>query len=176
MKKFGLSLLLVVSISQFSLIAFSAPKDGERIEDWTVSCKTKEGKTTCSVFQILESNDEKKEKVASIKIYSSEEGVFKVVEVLPFGVNIKSGSSIICDGKNVVANGEFITCYDHGCVAHALMSKEDLEVVLNSKSNHIRVVSINGKVVDIPFYNNGLKSALEIIENSENKSADNKNE
>ncbi|MBP7190111.1 MAG: invasion associated locus B family protein [Rickettsiaceae bacterium] len=162
MKKSATFLLLTMFLLPIS--AFCSSENSQRIEDWTVSCKVKDGKDVCSIFQILESNDEKRDKIATIKIHYSGENGLKMVEVLPFGVNIKSGSSIVCDGNKLVASGEFITCYDHGCVAHANLSKEDLEVIINSTNNHIRIVSMNGKVVDIPFSNKGLKLAVENLE------------
>lgn len=161
---FMLAFSFIVSIYN----ANASGNEDQKFVDWTMSCKQKSGdsSSTCFISQTLESKDEAKNKIANLKLRYSKEGVLKLIETLPFGIKIQLGSHIISEGKvdNPIAEGEFITCHDYGCIAHAILYEEEVRDIIESKKNVLRVTSMEGKLVDIPFSNNGLKEALDALQ------------
>ena len=161
------SLLLLTSLLVFSFFkADAAIKDGQQFGDWAASCKeNKDKKSTCHLFQSLEASDESKRKIASFKIGYFGSDSLKIVEILPFGTNLQSGTAIISDDQNdkLLAKGQFVTCHEYGCVAHAELSEEDLNVILNATTNYVRIMSMEGKLINIPLSNKGLAEAIQSL-------------
>lgn len=154
---------IVMSISTNSY-GSSKIRDDQKFGDWTMNCQAKANSTNnvCSISQTLESKDDAKNKIASLKLRYSKDGILKLIATLPFGIKLQSGSYIISGGNdaNPIGEGEFITCHDYGCIAHALLDEEEVGVIVNSDRNVLRITSMEGKLVDIPFSNKGLKEAL----------------
>ncbi len=146
--------------------ANAALKDGQQFGDWAASCKeNKDKKNVCHLFQALESTDDSKRKIASFKIGYFGSDSLKIVEILPFGANLPAGSAIISDDQNdrLLAKGQFVTCHEYGCVAHAELVDADLEIILNAKTSHIRIMSMEGKLINIPISNKGLAEAIKSL-------------
>lgn len=165
-----LSFLLVISLigSCCNIYASSKENNDQKFADWTMSCKKKgdDASSTCFISQTLESKDESKNKIANLKLRYSKEGMLKLVETLPFGIKIQAGSYIISGGRDdgPIGEGEFITCHDYGCIAHAILYEEEVNAIIQSDKNVLRVTSMEGKLVDIPFSNKGLKEALDALQ------------
>ena len=165
--------ILIASFMLFSSLivtgfykANDALKDGQQFGDWAASCKeNKDKKNVCHLFQALESTDDSKRKIASFKIGYFGSDSLKIIEILPFGANLQAGSAIISDDQNdrLLAKGQFVTCHEYGCVAHAELSDADLEVILNAKTNHVRIMSMEGKLINIPISNKGLAEAIKSL-------------
>lgn len=160
-------LFLLTSLLVFSFFkADAAIKDGQQFGDWAASCKeNKDKKSTCHFFQSLEAKDESKRKIASFKIGYFGSDSLKIVEILPFGTNLQSGTAIISDDQNerLLAKGQFVTCHEYGCVAHAELSEEDLNIILNAQTNYVRIMSMEGKLINIPISNKGLAEAIQSL-------------
>lgn len=166
-------IILLASFMLFSSLivagfykANAALKDGQQFGDWAASCKeNKDKKNICHLFQALEATDDSKRKIASFKVGYFGSDSLKIIEILPFGVNLQAGSAIISDDQNerLLAKGQFVTCHEYGCVAHAELTEPDLEVILNAKNNHIRIMSMEGKLINIPISNKGLAEAIKSL-------------
>lgn len=156
--------ILIVMSNCTTTHASSKINMDQKFGDWTMNCKahTDGVSNICSVSQTLESKDDSKSKIASLKLRYSKGGVLKLIETLPFGIKLQSGSYIISAGNddNPIGEGEFITCHDYGCIAHALLDEEEVRIIVSSDRNVLRITSMEGKLVDIPFSNKGLKDAL----------------
>lgn len=167
---FLLSFILVISIisSFYNAYASSKESNDQKFGDWTMSCKKKgdDANSKCFISQTLESKDDPKNKIANLKLRYSKEGNLKIIETLPFGIKIQSGAHIISGGRDdsPIAEGEFVTCHDYGCIAHAILDEEEMNFIIHSDKNVLRVSSMEGKLVNIPFSNKGLKEALDALQ------------
>lgn len=163
---FAFLVLLTIMLIFSFLKADAAIKDGQQFGDWVAVCKeNKDKKSTCHLFQSLEATDDSKRKIASFKIGYFGSDSLKIVEILPFGTNLQAGTAIISDDQNerLLAKGIFVTCHEYGCVAHSELSKEDLDIILNAKTSYIRIMSMEGKLINIPISNKGLAEAVQLL-------------
>lgn len=168
-KKYFFILIITITVIIFqSSISYASLIENQKFGDWTMHCKnnepSKDGEliTKCSISQTLASRNEEKSKIASLKLRYSNDGILKLIEVLPFGIKIQSGSYIISGSNDPkpLASAEIVTCYDYGCIARIDLSQEDINSITNSDNNVLRLTAVDGQLVDIPFSNKGLKEAL----------------
>ena len=140
-------------------------KEGQKFEDWTVNCfKDDKDKKTCHLVQSLTANkDNKSAIVAAYQIgYYGDKKELKIIEVLPLGINVTSGTSLISSGKLVVP-GKFTVCSTVGCNAVGSISEENLNELYSSQENLIGYINQDGQQVNLPFSVNGLKEGLKAI-------------
>lgn len=153
----------------------AALKAGQKFDDWTIACdnasestnnkKNKQVKQTCYLTQaLINKKDEKTQQtIAVYRIgYFNNAKTLKIMQVLPLGVSLQTGTSIISSEK-LIAPGKFTTCYADGCLAVADIKKEDIETMLASKQNFIAMMSIEGKQINLPISPKGLKEGIEAL-------------
>jgi invasion protein IalB len=87
----------------------------ERFGDWAVECRTKGTARSCMMGQYQENPDTGKTVVA-IEISLKEDGVHKVVLLLPLGVNLNGGVQVKFDEQIVAEHAPYATCLDLGCL------------------------------------------------------------
>lgn len=87
----------------------------ERFGDWAVECRVRSTVRSCMMGQYQENPDTGKTVVA-IEISLKEDGVHKVVLLLPLGVNLSGGVQVKFDDKIVADHAPYATCLDLGCL------------------------------------------------------------
>lgn len=147
----------------------AAKKEGTKFDDWVVSCTPKEanegsGEQTCLLTQQISTEKDKKQEILAIYQigYFGKEKTLKMVQVLPLGISLEAGTSIV-SSKNFIAAGKFTTCTQAGCHAVANISDEDLKTILNNKENAVAFMSTEGKQINFPFSAKGLQSGLNYL-------------
>ena len=179
-----LFVVLALSIT-FSAFYFAKPnvvqaskKDGEKFADWVVSCSSPELKDDASDEQkkaaqdaticvlshnVMVGEGDQKQTIASLQFgYYGENKELKMVQVLPLGVSIPAGSSII-SGEKMIAKGAYITCLNSGCQAVASVSDEDLKTILENENNFVAILGVGGNQINIPFSSKGLDKGLKFL-------------
>ncbi len=163
---FGLLLLTVIFFLGKQNIAIAAKKNGKKFGDWTVSCipKNKKLKTCLLTQQIsFNKNSKKNKQVILLQIgYFGKSKELKILETVPLGVNIQSGTFII-SSKKLISPGKYTICLSNGCNAIASISKESLKTLLSNKNNDIAFIDIEGQQITIPFSVKGLRKGLKYI-------------
>ncbi len=142
------------------------PKQDEKFGDWTVACMDgADKKKICFLTQqINNTTEDKKNEV--LAIYQI--GRFKggkdlyINQIMPLGVAVKPGTSIISDGKLII-KGEYTACTTSGCNALAEISKEDLKQFLGAEKNEVAIMLFDGKQINFPISKKGLKEGLKVL-------------
>lgn len=161
---FGLTgaaaIFLFVLISQ-SPAVYAALKEGQKFDDWAVACELDANKKqSCFLAQTLNSKEgEATQQIAQFRIGYFNTKSLKMVQLLPFGVALQPGTSII-SGEKVIAPGKFTTCQPQGCIALLELSINDLDAITTNAQNFVGVISIEGKQMNIPISNKGLKEGI----------------
>jgi invasion protein IalB len=156
-------------------------KAGERFGDWSVACEKEQGqdgaadKNVCFLSQVLTSQPaadtssdkkDKKEKVSVQKVAEFRIGYFggskelKMIQILPFGINLQAGTSIIITKDKLVSPGKFTTCQPFGCLAVADLTDTIDSIASATESAFVGVMTIDGKQMNIPLSIKGLKDGV----------------
>lgn len=158
----GLALVTFLVLVGRSHYVEAAVKDGQKFDDWSVAC-TKDGKKqTCFLSQVLSSKDDPQQRIAEFRVGYFGDKVLKMIQILPFGVNLQSGTSIIA-GEKLIAPGKFTTCQQFGCIAVTDLSQESIDLILSSATNYVGMISAEGKQMNIVMSNKGLKEGIEAL-------------
>ncbi len=161
----GISIIIAgIFLSKSSSIA--GVKEGQKFEDWTVSCsKDAKEKRVCSLVQSLSTVD-KDNKTTTVAAYQmgfyGETKELKIIEILPLGINVSAGTSLISSGQLLIP-GKFTTCSTVSCNAVGAISQVNLDALLASQENTIAFINIKGEQINLPFSANGLKEGLKAI-------------
>ncbi len=164
----GLAIVAIIFVFSKQNIAIGAKTDGKKFDDWIVSCTAANSETktpeTCLINQQLDvTQDDKKQPVALFQIgYFGSKKELKIIETLPLGVRLEAGTSII-NSKNLIAPGKYVTCLSTGCQSVALITENDLKLMLSNSENSVAFMNIEGKQLSLPLSIKGLKEALEYI-------------
>lgn len=145
-------------------------KEEKKFGDWKVICsKNKDGKKEkCYAENIVTTKkDDKEVIIATYKIETNTNKDFKLIQILPLGTNLQSGTAVIADSR-MVAPGKFVYCLNEGCIALAEMQKADLDIILASNSAAVGILSAEGGQANIPFSSTGLKDAIEELKSHKN--------
>jgi len=159
----GAALLVLLVVVGRSSYVQAALKEGQKFDDWVVACeKDAKKKQVCFLSQVLSSAEDPKQKVAEFRIARFDGKDIKMIQILPFGVNLQSGTSII-SGKDLLSPGKFTTCQPFGCIAVADLTQGDLENIMTNETNAVGVIGADGKQTNIILSNKGLKEGLEAL-------------
>jgi invasion protein IalB len=153
----------------------AAKKEGTKFDDWVVSCAPKEDKEgskensseqTCLLTQQINAQTEKDKDQQVLAVYQigyfGKEKALKMIQILPLGVSLEAGTSIV-SSKNLIAAGKFTICTQAGCHAVANISDEDLKTILSNKENSVAFMNMEGKQINLPFSTKGLQSGLDYL-------------
>ena len=160
--------LIVIGISFFWAKSHSvnaANIDGKIFGDWKISCPKSEKKVAiCFLTQrVTTTKDDKLQVLAIYQIgYFGKEKILKMVQILPLGINLQAGTSIINNDK-LLALGKFTICTTIGCEAISAISDDDLQVILSNRNNFLGCMNGDGKQINLPFSVNGLKEGIEAL-------------
>lgn len=140
---------------------YAALKEGQKFDDWAVACEQDaDKKQTCFLAQSLNSTEgEKTQQIAQFRIGYFGTKTIKMVQILPFGVALQPGTSII-SGEKLLAPGKFTTCQPAGCIAVVEFGKDDLNTIMSNDKNFVGMISIEGKQMNVPLSNKGLKEGV----------------
>ncbi len=161
----GLAMIALIVMFGRTYSVHAAVKEGEAFGDWTIGCEKEGKKQSCFLSQVLTSKDPKDEKkqqvVATFRVgYFAKSKDLKMLQILPFGVSLQSGTSIILSKDKLIAPGKFTTCQQFGCIAIADMTKDDLELFAKSSETFVGMISSEGKQINIPISTKGLTEGL----------------
>lgn len=164
-----LGLAVIVSVFFFSKngMVHASKKDGEKFEDWIVSCVKKDEKSSSqSCFLVQQLDMEKDGKKNTIAVYQfgyvGEKNSLVMIQTVPLMVNLENGTNLIAD-KNPLIQGKYQFCGSNGCQAVSKISSSDLQKLLSSKELSVSIVDVSGQTISLPMSSNGLKKGLEYI-------------
>ncbi|MEY3197012.1 MAG: hypothetical protein RLZZ59_380 [Pseudomonadota bacterium] len=145
-----------------------AAKAGQKFGDWSVVCEKENKKDVCFLSQGITAKDEKnKDKVlpiAEFRIgYFAGSKELKMLQILPFDMSLQAGTNIIINKDKIIAPGKFTVCKPFGCVAVAGLGEVIEDVYSATGDLFIAMINSEGKQVNIPFSNKGLKEGLEAL-------------
>ncbi|MES2215053.1 MAG: invasion associated locus B family protein [Pseudomonadota bacterium] len=159
----GLALVTFLVLVGRSHYVEASPKEGQKFEDWTVTCTKENKKEVCFLSQALSSKENPEQRVAEFRVGYFGDKTLKMIQLLPFGVMLQSGTSIISDDK-LIAPGKFTTCQPVvGCIAVSELNKESLDTVLKSTANSVGLLTIEGQQINVVFSNKGLKEGIDSL-------------
>ena len=163
---------LVIITAIFALTklntASADKKDGTKFEDWVVACTPKNDETktpeTCVLSQQINiTKDDKQQPIALFQIgYLGPKKELQLVQVLPLGINIEAGTSII-SSKKLIAPGKYKTCLENGCTAVASISDADLKALFANGENSVAFMNLKGEQITLPMSVKGLEKGLNYI-------------
>ena len=168
--KISASLLVLFSVAAGVLIfkipsSIAANKSGTTHGDWKVACEknTTTKKDVCFIQQSLSvTQDDKQVPLATYQFMYGEDKNLKLLEVLPQGILLQPGTSIIV-GEKVLGNAKFTVCQNNTCLAVADVSKKDLDTILSGADVSIGMFNSEGKQTNLILSTKGLKEALNDI-------------
>lgn len=146
----------------------AAKKEGTKFDDWVVSCSPKEAaegtEQICLLTQQISTEKDKNQEILAVYQmgYFGKEKTLKMLQILPLGVSLEAGTSIV-SSKNLIAAGKFTTCTQAGCHAVANITNEDLKTILSNKENSVALMSAEGKQINLPFSTKGLQNGLDYL-------------
>lgn len=157
----GAALIALFVLIGRSPAVYAALKEGQKFEDWAVACELDANKKqSCFLVQALNSTEgDKTQQIAQYRIGYFGTKTIKMVQILPFGVALQPGTSII-SGEKIIAPGKFTTCQPVGCIAALDLSKGDLDSIIANDQNFVGMISIEGKQMNVPLSNKGLKEGI----------------
>lgn len=161
----GIALITLLSLFIQNYV-HAAPKEGKKFGAWTVTCDKGAGKKkSCYLSQaVSQVTGEDKKSVQTIATFNA--GYFggskdlQMVQILPFGINLQSGSSIILSGDKLISPGIFTTCQNFGCIAVAKIASKDLDAISKAKDVFVGILSAEGNQLNIQLDSNGLKEGV----------------
>jgi len=156
---------LITLLSLFVQNYAHAAKEGKKYGNWVVTCEKGKNQKNCFLTQSLTSAAEDgkgaPQHFATFRIgYVNNSKDLQMIQVLPFGINLQSGSSIILSKDKLLAPGIFTTCQNFGCIAVAKISKKDLQAITKAKEAYVGVLSLDGRQINIKFDTKGLKEGV----------------
>lgn len=165
----GLGVIALIVMLGRTYEASAAPKAGQTFGDWSVICEKEDKKDVCFISQVLTSKEESKDKkteaqvqrVAEFRIgYFGGSKELKMIQVLPFGTSLQSGTSIIISKDKLIAPAKFTTCQPFGCLAVADLKGEIDKLTSAQGDVFVGVITIEGKQINIPLSTKGLKEGI----------------
>jgi len=160
MVKWILSSLLLAGM--FHTPAVFAAKDGERYQDWTVSCVTikKTGKDNCTIFQNVVTGDDKKQIILRIVIaYVPKQDKPAAIITVPLGVLLRPGVQMKIDkGKPIRLPIDI--CMPVGCQTGMALDSDLLKSMLRGNKMFVSFFDALQKQRNIPVSLNGFTAAL----------------
>ena len=159
----GIGLATVLALLGKTYYAEAKVKEGQKFDDWGVACAKENDKNVCFLSQVLTSKEDTKQRIAEFRIGYFDGKTLKMIQILPFGVNLQSGTSIISDTK-LIAPGKFTTCQQFGCIAVVDdFTQEAIDQILSAEKNSVGIISAEGKQINVELSNKGLKEGLEAL-------------
>jgi invasion protein IalB len=167
----GIALITLLSLFIQNYV-HASPKEGEKFGSWVVACeKGEKNKKICFLSQsVVRAAGEDQKSVQTIATFNL--GYFggskelQMIEILPFGVNLQSGSTIILPENKLIAPGIFTTCQNFGCIAVAKISNKDLDEIASAKEAFVGILSAEGKQINIKIEPKGLKEGVAALKAS----------
>ncbi|MXV43591.1 invasion associated locus B family protein [Saccharibacter sp. 17.LH.SD] len=158
----GVMSALALCVSQGAEAASSFPNGStsltEAYHDWSLSCHVENEKKQCVVSQ--QAFDSKtRQRFFSIQFRPQGEQI-RGVALLPFGLDLPRGMTLITDGLPVGDIYSFTTCLPEGCVVPLDLDEGQLGGLVKSKKAALSFTSISGQVMKLPLSTNGLQQAL----------------
>ncbi|GBQ06674.1 invasion associated locus B family protein [Saccharibacter floricola] len=164
-KVFLLALLgwMVMGTPEGARAASSLP-DGvtslnETYQDWSLSCHVKDNQTDCSVTQ--QAYDSKtQQRFFSIKFRPQGDQTHGVA-LLPFGLDLNHGLTVVTDGLPVGDIYSFTTCLPEGCIVPLDLDEGQFSALEKSQHASLSFMTLSGHVMKLPLSSAGLEKALE---------------
>jgi len=146
-------------------LAWGKPENGKIFADWTVRCAVPIGESTsrCAASQTLVVA-ENKTRLLMAEIGNNDKGIPTVAILLPLGIDIPTGVSLVYDTGTVEAV-PLIRCIPDGCLALASLGERQFADLKKGREVKIRVwLPGMPQVVEIPMSLSGLAAAIDSLE------------
>lgn len=140
-----------------------ALKDGQRFDDWSVSCEKVEGQKDlmCHIRQSL-SVKESQQVLAEYRIGYFGADKLKMVQILPADINIPSGTSLIVD-KEILAPGSYNSCQGQFCIAASVIDQDIVKKMSKASEVYVAFINSQGKQVNSVVSAKGLDHAVKAL-------------
>lgn len=163
----GIAIITLISLFIQNYV-HAAPKEGKKYGSWIVTCeKDADGKKNCFLSQTLTSQSEEGKKpqhFATFKVgYIKGSKDLQMIQILPFGISLQSGSSLVLSEDKLVSPGVFTTCQTFGCIAVASIKSKDLKEIIDAKDVFVGVMTLEGKQLNIKIDTKGFKEGVEAL-------------
>lgn len=130
----------------------------ETYQDWDLSCQVKDGQTACSVSQ--QAYDGKtQQRFFSLKFQPQGDQTHGVA-LLPFGLDLNRGLTVVMDGLPVGDIYSFTTCMPEGCIVPLDLDDGQLSGLEKSQHASLSFMTLSGQVMKFPLSTAGLEKAL----------------
>lgn len=129
----------------------------ETFQDWRLICRQMTGGSKCAVIQ-QEFDNKTHQRILSVEL-SPSSNQMKGVMVLPFGVALNKGASLVADGKTVGTNQPFSTCIPAGCLVPLTLDQKQVGDLQSAQKVEVKFTSIAGQDISLPLSNKGLDKA-----------------
>jgi len=145
-------------------LAWGKPENGKVFADWTVRCAVPIGESAsrCAASQTLvvaESNT----RLLMAEIGQNDKGIPTVAVLLPLGIDIPTGVSLVYETGTVEAI-PVIRCVPDGCLALASLGGRQVADLKKGRQVKIRVwLPGTPQAVEIPMSLNGLAAAIDSL-------------
>ena len=146
----------------------STKKDGKKFNDWVVQCAPKDEKKKTSEYCLLtqqvnitQENEQKPLALFQLGYFGPEKEL-KMVQTLPLGVRLGTGTAII-SSKKLIAPGAYTVCTQTGCQAIAPISDTDLKTLISTKEAAIAFMNSEGQQLTLPVSVTGMEKGLQYI-------------
>lgn len=111
----------------------------ETYGDWGIECRVAEAAKTCVVGQIH--YDQQDRIVFSIEILQSDKGEYKIVMIMPFGLNLTNGIRLTLDDQAGEQRGSFATCLASGCLVAIDFSDSGVATIKTAKILKVQAIA-----------------------------------
>jgi len=146
-------------------IANASGINGKVFGDWKVSCVKNENKNNLCFLtqQATTTKDDKLQILAVYQVgYFGKDNVLKFIQIVPLGVNLQSGTSII-SGEKLLAPSKFTICTAAGCEAIGIITNDDFQTIISNNNNFLAMMGSDNKQINLPISSKGLKEGLEAL-------------
>lgn len=163
MLKWCVLLSMLAFVAPWSLVRAAALPNGatslnESYHDWELSCQVKDDKSLCSVMQ--KAFDRKtRQRLYSIQFQVTRNQV-RGVALLPFGLDLNRGMTLVTDGLPVGDIYPFATCMPEGCIVPLDLDDGQFEGLEKSKNSALSFTTLSGRTMKFPLSTSGLADAL----------------
>jgi invasion protein IalB len=111
----------------------------ETYGDWGIECRVAEAAKTCVAGQMQ--YDQHDRVVFSISILQSDKGEYRILMILPFGLNLTNGIRLTLDEQAGEQRERFATCLPSGCLVAIDFSASGVATIKTARILKIRAIA-----------------------------------
>lgn len=152
------SVLLTTEAKAATSLPNGASSLSESYQAWSLSCATIKGANRCAVQQQVW-NVKPRQRLLSIS-FQPEGMQMRGTALVPFGVDLSKGFTILADGSPAGEVFPFSTCLPEGCIVPLDLSAVTLKKMEKAEKLEISINAIGGREMKFPLSPKGLEEAM----------------